>query len=408
MLMRRHLPWLLPLAALLIWLGVQVWQWHAGPLVPGYRIERRNLTQDVVATGRVVTPSRISIASEITGLVIGRYVHEGDRVQAGQALLELRSDASAAGIAQAEAGLAQLQQQTRPQAAANLQAARASADMAERDATRLRALQTRNLVSRQSAEQAEANARVAQAQLRAAAAAWQAVRPGGSVERQLQANLALARAQDVRSVLRAGRAGQILTRSVEVGDTVVPGQVLFTEARAGATEILVPVDETNLDLLRLGQPARCATDAYPDRVFTATLSFIAPSVDAARGTVDLRLTVPRPPQWLRQDMTTSVDIRTGAAEAALVIPNDALRARQGTRAQVLLWRDGRARTVSVQLGLRGPFLSQVRSGLRVGDVVLDDNAIAPGARVRVRLRPLPLQASGLHAQSTSNTVAMHP
>src|SRR5690606_20970426 len=106
----------------------------------------------------------------------------------------------------------------------------------------------------------------------------------------------------------------LLTRAAEPGDLVQPGQVLFTLALRGATEILAPLDEKNLPLLALGQEARVVSDAYPQRPFPATLHYIAPSIDPQRGTVDLRLRVEPAPDFLRQDMTVSVNIETGRRE----------------------------------------------------------------------------------------------
>ncbi len=124
----------------------------------------------------------------------------------------------------------------------------------------------------------------------------------------------------------------MLTRNAEPGDLVQPGRILFEIARAGATEVLVPLDEKNLEVLALGQPAMCIADAYPSRPFPAQVSFIAPSVDPQRGSVDIRLTVAPVPDFLRQDMTVSVNVETGRRDSAVVVPNDALGEVDGNRA----------------------------------------------------------------------------
>src|SRR5690606_40347344 len=100
----------------------------------------------------------------------------------------------------------------------------------------------------------------------------------------------------------------------EPGDLVQPGQVLFDIARDGATEVLVPLDEEHLQVLQLGQSARCVADAYPAQPFAAELSFIAPRVDPQLGAVEIRLTVDPAPDFLRQDMTVSMRPETGRRE----------------------------------------------------------------------------------------------
>ena len=404
--MRRHLAWTLLAAAILVLAALWLAQWWRGPVVAAYRVERGPLVQDVVATGRIVTPSRVNVASEITGVVIKRLVDRGDSVRPGQVLLELRSDQAQAERAQARAALQQLVAQTRPQAQAALRSAESALKLARSEAARARAQAVQGAVSQQALEQAEQAQAAAEQQLRSAQAAWVAVRPGGAAEAQLRAALAATEAVQARSVIRAEVAGQVLTRNVEAGDTINPGQVLFTLARAGATEVSLPVDEQNLEHLALGQDATCLTDAYPSRAFAARLTFIAPAVDTASGTIELRLTVARPPAWLRQDMTTSCDIVTGRRRDALVVPNDALRAVAGDRAQVLAWRAGKAVEQAVRLGLRGLVASEVVSGLRPGEVVIADRAVSPGQRVRTRLQGLP--AAGASEAAASNEVAGAP
>jgi len=87
-------------------------------------------------------------------------------------------------------------------------------------------------------------------------------------------------------------------------------------------------------------------------------------------------------------MTVSVNIETGRREQALVLPNDALRARDGMRAQVLRVREGIVERVNVRLGLLGTALSEVVEGLATGDLVLIGDA-EEGQRVRVLEQPMP-------------------
>ena len=197
--------------------------------------------------------------------------------------------------------------------------------------------------------------------------------------------MASARAQLAKTTIRAEAAGTVLTRNVEPGDLVQPGRVLFEIARTGNTEVLVPLDEKNLEVLAIGQSAMCIADAYPGRPFSAKVSFIAPIVDPQRGTVDIRLTVTPVPGFLRQNMTVSVNVETGRRDRALVAPNDALAAMDDNRAELWLVVNGRATRRQVQLGLRGLTQTEVTAGLRVGDWILADAqaAVKPGDRVRV-------------------------
>jgi HlyD family secretion protein len=368
------------------------WRSLRGPELPGYVLRQQPLVQTVVATGRVISTSRVQVGSEITATVAERRYKEGDRVKPGDVLVVLRADDLAARVREASAALQELLASTRPEVQAAQRQAEAQLAQATRERERRAALLASALIAREALEQAQeaetvAREAVAQARSRAAAAA-----PGGTLEQQLRERLAAAQATRARTELRAAVAGTVLTRNVEPGDLVQPGRVLLEIARDGATEIEVPVDEKNLGVLKLGQPARCVTDAFPGQPFDAVLSYIAPSVDVERGSINIRVRVASPPTYLLQDMTVSVNVETGRRDAALAVPNDALRNVAGDRAEVLAWRDGRVRVVPVRLGLRGLATTEVTEGLAPNERVLADAAAAAaadGARARFTAQPLP-------------------
>ncbi|MBZ0111701.1 MAG: efflux RND transporter periplasmic adaptor subunit [Thermoanaerobaculia bacterium] len=377
------------LAALVFAVGAVAWvvvQWSRGPAFDGYQVAAQPLVQTVVATGRVVAVSRAQVGSPITGVLVERRVQEGDSVQPGDVLAMLRSDDLEAAVREAEAALAELQQSTRPQAQAALREAEARLAQTSREATRRRDLFARELIAREAMEQAVQAETIARLATERARLAADTLAAGNPSEASARARLATARAQLAKTTIRAEVAGTVLTRNAEPGDLVQPGRILFEIAREGATEVLVPLDEKNLEVLALGQSAMCVADAYPSRPFPARVTFIAPSVDPQRGSVDIRLTVAPVPGFLRQDMTVSVNVETGRREHALVVPNDALGAVDGDRAQLWLVVDRHATRRDVTLGLRGLAMTEITRGLEPGDWILA-NAAAPveeGGRTRVR------------------------
>ncbi len=366
-----------------------------GPKLSAYEVTARPLVQTVVATGRVAAVSRAQVGSTLTGVVVERRVREGDRVQPGDALAVLRSEDLEAAVREAEAALAALQESTRPQAYAALREAESMLEQARREAQRRRELFDRRAISREEMEraiQAEATARATTERARLEA---QSLSTGNANEAVARARLANAQAQLEKTTIRAEVAGTVLTRNAEPGDLVQPSRVLFEIAREGDTEVLVPLDEKNLAALAIGQPAMCIADAYPSRPFPATVSFIAPSIDPQRGTVDVRLRVTDVPEFLREDMTVSVNVETGRRERSIAVPNDAMLPQDGDRAELWVVVDGRAERREVMLGLRGLTSTEVTAGLQAGDIVLADGdaAIEPGTRVRAVLDTSPAQAA---------------
>ena len=377
-----------------------------GSALAGYKVAERPLVQTVVATGRVVAVSRAQIGSPVTGVVIERRVREGDRVQAGDVLAVLRADDMEAAVRDAEAALAQLQQSTRPQAQAALREAEARLTQATREAQRRRDLFQQQAIAREEMEQAIQAETTARANAEQARLTARSLLAGNPAEAAARARVASSKAQLAKTTIRAEVAGTVLTRNAEPGDLVQPGRILFEIAQTGDTEIQVPLDEKNLEVLAIGQTAMCIADAYPARPFPAKVGFIAPSVDPQRGTVDIRLTVTPVPSFLRQDMTVSVNVETGRRDKAIVVPNEALTAMDGNRAELWLIVDGRATKRPVQLGLRGLTQTEVTSGLHVGDWILSDAraSVAPGDRVRVV--PSPSGSSGNTAARNELPVKM--
>ena len=392
----RAIPYKLIVSALLLIIvaGFFAFRWWQGPLLPSYRISSMPLVQTVVATGRVVAVSNTDIGSEISGVVLERRVAEGEQVAAGDLLLVLSSDDVADQVRQAEAELAELISSTRPQAVVDLTNAEVALAQADRNVERRRELAAISAISDEEMEQAiqaQAQARnnVENARLRA-----NALSSGGVEEDLLRARIAALQAQLNKAQVRSKVSGTILTRNVEVGDLVQPGQSLFTIALDGKTEIRVPLDERNLSRLALQQPSVAIADAYPDKPFPVRISFIAPSIDPQRGTVEVRLSVDPVPDFLRQDMTVSVNIETDQRAKALVIPNDALANVKEDSAEVLLLRDGQVQRQRVRLGLCGLSASEVLSGLSAGDEILVDATVslADGKRVRTALQAAPFAA----------------
>jgi HlyD family secretion protein len=388
----RYKPWIMIILLVLV-VSFATYRWWQGPLLPSYEVVSSPLIQTVVASGRVEKVSRTQIGSEITGVVLERLVQEGDRVSRGDVLLVLKSDEISAQVRQAEAELKELATTRRPQAEVDLANAKVQLEQAQREALRRRNTELGILSAEEREKSIEAE-RLARNNLESARLKVASLAPDKVEETKLRERLAALQAQLAKTKIRAEVSGIILTRNVEPGELVQPSQTLFTIALDGATEIRVPFDERNLPLLALQQKAAVIADAYPDQPFPAHINFIAPSIDAQRGTVDVRLTVDPVPDFLRQDMTVSVNVETNQRERTLVIPNDALSSISGNKAMVILVRDRKIQRHPITLGLRGLVMSEVVAGLKEGDHVLTDaeSVLKDGTRVRIEQTKRVLQS----------------
>lgn len=402
-LLRRSWPWWVVLGVVLA--GLALWGLQRAREVEVVAVTRGPVVQSIVATGRVDTPARITISSQSAARIEEVLAREGDRVSAGQPLVRLRSDeaqaaleAARAALREAEGRQRQLERVQRPVAEQQLAQTRANLEAARRELGRARELVAQGYVSQSRADEAQRQVDTARAALTSAQAQAEGAREGG-IEAELarariaqaRANLASAEARLDTLVLVAPADGVVLTRAAEPGDTAQVGRALLTMARAGATRIVATVDEKNLRWLAPGQKASALADAFPGRPIEAALTWVAPSVDLQRGTVEVWLEVARPPEFLKPDMTVSVEMVVARRDSALVLPAWAIRdaetgANPGTSsgAHVLLMRDGRALHQPVKLGLRGVGIVEIVEGLAEGDpVITPESGAVAGERVRL-------------------------
>lgn len=396
-LLRRHLWAVVTVASVCLALGFARWAW--GPEVVVYPVERGDLVRTVVATGHVETPYRVEVGSQITGTVSDVLVAEGEAVVAGQPLVVLDDSELRAAVVQAqgareqaEARLRQMTELSLPAARETLEQARANLANAHAAHERASQLARSGYGTQASLDMATRDFDVARTQVRAAELSVYTLSPGGSDHvmaqtqlAQAQANLETVQARLAYATVRAPRDGVLISRSVEKGAVVQPGKALFVLAPKGDIQIVVAIDEKNLSLLSVGQPALASADAYPEERFRATLSYINPGVDLSRASVQVKLVVHAPPPTLRQDMTVSVDIEVGRRNATLVVPARVVHDPATASPWVLAVREGRAREVPVTLGMRAGGKAEILKGLDPGDLLVP---VAAGVRAGQRVRPI--------------------
>ena len=363
-----------------------------------YAATSSELVQSVVASGRVISPQRITVALQGSGRVLRVAVLEGQIVERGQLLIELDNSDSRAGLGQANAGVAQAQARlrqlgelARPQAVQALAQARATDQQARKTHDRNRDLVARGFVSQAAAEDAQRAVEVAASQVASSEAQVRANSAGGShallleaALREAQAGQQLARAKLDQGLVFAPSSGVLISRSVEVGDIVQPGKALMVLAASGQTQILIQIDEKNLSKIALGQKAYGSADAFASQRFDAVVAFINPGVDAARGSVEVKLNVPNPPAYLREDMTVSVDIETARRTATVVIATSAVQDAATDKPWVWVVRGKHVEKQFVKLGLRGDSRVEVLDGIKPGESVVPASKVGVKAGQRVR------------------------
>ena len=357
-----------------------------------------DVQSSVVASGRVLAPARVDAGATITGRVQKVAVREGDRVSEGQLLVQLEQAELAAAVTQARAARERARSRVESVVKLALPTARElqtqsqwNVTIAERELKRSQELLAKGFISQARVDDAERQQEVARSQLANAKSQVGAQGVHGAEAAQAQSQLAeaeaaltLAQARLGQTEVRAPAAGVVLERVIEAGDIAQPGRRVMSLALDGPARLIVQVDEKNLPLLNRGSRATAAADAFPNERFEALIAYISPGVDAARGTVELRLDIPKPPAFLKADMTVAIDIPGPLLKQALLVPADMVRQLQSDAPFVIVEREGVAARVPVRTGLHLQGRVQLTQGVAAGDRLILTRDIEPGVRVQVR------------------------
>ena len=379
-----------------------------GPRVQVETVVQKNFVRTVVASGRVENAHRIDVGVQLTGTVHAVPVSEGQKVMKDTVLVQLDSVELQAALRQAvlaeqqaRAHVRQIKELQAPMAEQALLVALANRDNTQVNNERTQQLFDKGFLGAAAKDEAQRAANVALAQYKSARQQLSSVLTGGSELASADAALAFAQAavDGARSrlsytLVRAPVSGTLIARNVELGDVVQPGKVLMVLSPAAETQLVLQLDEKNLSLVHVGQLAMASADAYPQERFEAVVAYINPGVDAQRGSVDVKLNVPEPPVYLKQDMTVSVDIEVARLVQAVMVPASAVHDIDKAKPWVLRVIQGHANRQDVKLGLVSNGMCEVLSGLSANDQVVpvESTDVSDGSRLRllvteIRVKP---------------------
>ena len=399
-----------------------------GITVTAETIQKRDLEAIVSASGKIEPQKTVNISAQSMGRVTRLAVAEGERVKAGQFLLQIDAVVAAAAVRRDEAAVAGARTALE-QSRVSLQSARASLELARQSLKRQQDLNQSGLTTRESLERAEAEVEVRESDLRARE---QEIKNRETQLRQQEAGLQSSQHTLSQVRFEAPFDGIVTRRNIEEGENVVvgtmnnAGTVLLTVADMSVIEAEIEVDETDIPFVQVGQPAKITIDAIPDKTFTGKVTEIgnspiqatATAGSTARTATNFKVTVTIDDQIpeVRPGFTCTAEITTANRGNALSVPIQALTVREllydqqghvipelrpptprfqfqfgpqttataatpastellpGQKREetegVFVIRDGKATFVPVKLGIAGERYLEVLSGLNEGDRVI--------------------------------------
>jgi HlyD family secretion protein len=402
---KRNLMLVFIAAACVLALGAGWWLTRA-EAVSGVEVRASPLVRTLQFSARVSALSRVDIGSTITGRVLQVLVKEGDVVKKGDVLLVLETDELKAAVLQAQANeqlaaakLTGLRSTGRSAVQSNVTQAESVLIAAQAELQRTQKLVAQGFLSPARLDEVLRAVAVAQAQVTGAQAQKSANADQGTDIVQAQAQLVSAKSATTAAKARLAQAAisapadaKVIDRLVEPGQIVQAGRSLLSLTTQNAPLLTALVDERYLEQLQLGQSATVLADAYPGQRFTAKVEAISPLVDAQRGAIEVKFSVTgKAPAFLREDMTLSVEVETAKRERALVLPVNALRAKDALKndnsntSTVYVAQDGRVSVRPVKLGLRTLNAVEVLEGLQAGEGGIVGTSPDADRKVKVKI-----------------------
>jgi HlyD family secretion protein len=319
-------------------------QQDTGPIFITEELTRGDLSLVITATGNLAPTNQVTVGSELSGTISEVYVDTNDTVQKGQAIAKLDTTKLTQQTERSRAILLGAKARVNQVKATVLETATALERFRELD--RLSGGKT---PSRADMDTALATAERAKADLESAAASVaQAEADVKSIEQDLSV-----------AIIRSPVNGIVLTRSVEVGQTVAASftaPILFLIAEdLRKMDLVVTVAEADIGRLEKEQLATFTVDAWPTRTYTAVVKRVSFGSVVTNNVVtySAELAVANDDLSLRPGMTATADIAVAQRENILLVPNAALRFDPALAESLGKSSEEPKRTLVQQLSTRG-------------------------------------------------------
>ncbi len=363
----QNLPWrwLKLVAVVAVVAAVIFWLRFAPVPVQTHPIERGAIVAEVMGTGTLEARVEATISPKISGRLVELLVDQGDRVAAGDLLVQMDDEEWKQQVAIAQANL-----DAAAAAIARLTTDKnrsvAVYDQAKKSYDRTQTLVAQNAVSRDEADKAVETLAVAEAGVSRAEAA---IAEGQTEQVAAEKTLQYHRARLADTEIRAPFDGLIVRRQREPGDIVAPGGSVLTLISTDELWIRAWVDETEMARLAPKQSARVVFRSQPEQSFPGVVARLGREADRETREFIVEVSVLELPKNWAVGQRAEVFINAGETSDAVVLPTKFL-VRQPHGNGVFVAVDGHAAWRPLTLGIRGRDAVEVREGLQSGDVVI--------------------------------------
>jgi membrane fusion protein, heavy metal efflux system len=325
----------------------------------------RNLQDTLSATGTVgEDPGRVAhIRPLARGLIEKAYVRLGDRVAAGDPLVEY--DNIELGLATGEYLSAQ----------AELQRSLTDLEVKKKILERSKEMFREGAVARttydlREAECKDAEAKTAGARAIVAKLAEQIRRFGWTDQDLVKLPAKQGTGQSIsHSVLKAPFSGIVTSHHASVGEAVEPSTELLAITDMSSLWVLADVFEKDLSHIRPGKAVQVRVASYPGRVFQGRITYVADTIEPKTRTAKVRCLVQNNEGLLKLEMFATVEIPVDRASSVLTVPDASIQQIEGKPVVFIRKSDAEFQKREVQTGIMSGGFTEIRSGLQAGEKV---------------------------------------
>jgi RND family efflux transporter MFP subunit len=350
------------------------------------------IRRNVEVVGTLAADDQVTISAEASGRVSRILADLGDRVIAGQVLVELdqeklrySADEQNAGLERALAKYGAGSPDVLPPVEQTPDVQKAAAELlqAKQSLDRAAELYKRQLVPKQLLDDADATYRAKQATYEVA------IQNAKNLRADIAGSVASAKMADRQlrdAFIRAPFNGYVEKRLVSLGQLVNVQTAVMSVVRIDPLKVTAEIPEAMAPWVKVAQPVTLLVDAYPDKPFTATVSRISPSVSPQSRAFAFEARVPNPENVLKPGTFARVHLESSRVDKVLTLPFAAIQYRYGV-SRVFVVEHGQLAARELKVGERAGDRIEIRSGsgVQAGDVVAltDVDQLADGQRVSV-------------------------
>ena len=353
-------------------------------------VRKESVRRSVDVVGTLAAVDQVTISSEADGKVRRILADLGDRVKAGDVLIELDGEKQQYAYEQQQAALARALAQygaTNPRELPEIErtpeARRSNAELVQATQAFDRATELfkRTLISQQALDDARATLQSARSRYD------EALQNGKDLRASIQASEAAMKLADRErrdTQIRAAFDGYVERRMVNLGELVKAQMPVMAIVRLDPLKVIAEIPEKMTPWISDGRPVELRVDAYPGRPFAGTVTRVSPAVNPATRAFPFEARIPNADAALKPGTFARVHLEIGKVDDVLTLPYSAIQYRYGVN-RVFVVAGGklavRELTLGERLGDRVEIISGVKADERVA--VTDVDTLTDGLNVTV-------------------------